>query len=79
MTIVELLHHARTKSFCHILTQTKKQEGKNSIPPSPNPNCNTMSWPFGYKALLTTAVHSAIFNIMWHIVKNGTYMKNNPQ
>ena len=25
ITIVELLHHARTKSFCHISTQTKKK------------------------------------------------------
>jgi len=25
MTIVGLLHSARTKSFCHILTQTKKK------------------------------------------------------
>ena len=32
LTIVELLHCARTKSFCHILTQTKEKEGKNSIP-----------------------------------------------
>ena len=36
MTIVELLHHARTKSFGHTLT---KKEGKKI--PFPGPNCNT--------------------------------------
>ena len=33
MTIVELLHRATTKFFCHTLTQRKtKKEGKNPIP-----------------------------------------------
>ena len=29
LTIVELLHHARTKSFCHILTHTQKRREKS--------------------------------------------------
>ena len=28
LTIVELLHHATTKVFCHTLTQRKKKKGK---------------------------------------------------
>jgi len=82
MTIVELF--SRTKSFCHILTQDKKKKkGKFPFPgPSPNPNCNTTPWPFDYKALLTTAVHCAIFNaptlhdVTIHDVTNGMYIKN---
>ena len=41
MTVVELLHRSRTKSFCHILTQTKKRRAFPGPSPSPNPNCNT--------------------------------------
>jgi len=60
-TIVELHVCART----HFNTDKKKKKKKGKIPfpgPSPSPNCNTTPWPFGYKALLMTAVHCAIFN-----------------
>ena len=40
MTIVELLHRARTKLFCHILARTKRDKS-HSPDPDPNPNCNT--------------------------------------
>ena len=61
MTIVELLHCARTKLFCHILPRTKRDKS-HSLSPSLNPNCNTTPWPFSYKALLTTAVHCTTYN-----------------
>ena len=47
----------------HFNTDKKKKKGKIPFPgPNPKPNCNTTPWPFGYKALLTTAVHCPIFN-----------------
>ena len=65
MTIVELLHHGQDKVvLSHFNTDTqKKRRGKILFPgPNPNPNCDTTPWPFGYKALLTTAVQCATFN-----------------
>ena len=71
MTIVELLFMytvpgEQDKVVCHILTQIKKKK-KRKISfrgprPNSNPNCDTMPWPFGYKALLTIMVHCTFFN-----------------
>jgi len=67
LTIVELLHRATTKFFCHILSQTKKKKKFHSLALALAltltltvtllPDHSAI-----YKALLTTAVHYAIFN-----------------
>ena len=78
LTIVELLHRATTKSFCHILTQTKKK-GKIPFPSSysPSPNYALTIRLQGTADDCSALCYLQITNITRCIVTNGRYMKNN--